>query len=103
MRTRKARALDSVAQDNTGFHLQQSNYSTNEIKELQQKFKYTTEVWRRLGRQPRSEARAWKGSPMRQKKNLVTYSQIQTTLKANWSTAGDNQILRAEKNDGTQG
>jgi hypothetical protein len=45
MRTWKARALDLVAQDNTGFHLQQSNYSINEIKELQQKkIKYTTKA-----------------------------------------------------------
>jgi hypothetical protein len=44
MGTRKARALDPVAQDKTDFYLQQSYYSTNEIKELQQKFKYTTEA-----------------------------------------------------------
>jgi hypothetical protein len=44
MKTQKARAVDLVAQDNIGFHLQQSNYSTNEIEELQPKFKYTIQA-----------------------------------------------------------
>jgi hypothetical protein len=44
-----------VAQDNTGFHLQQSNYSINEIKELQQK---------KLSTRPKPDG-DWGGNPDR--------------------------------------